>query len=247
MRVRAAPAGTGRPGRRRGRVVAGVVFAVTPWVTLGLGTPVAFLIAAVVFSRLHRARAGVLWISAALYTAVLIAGLDALGSSPHPGAIYAASALITIVGGGLQALFTLRVPAIPGPRPARRSCRQRRDRPRPARRPGPRLAAISATPVRRSDSGHDRAASAARAARRRPGGDASRRAVTVVAVAVAVAAVALSIYIIPLTMAVMAIGVGATEMDQSIRAAGGQGMRTATGKGLARGPGTLPAAAGVSG
>jgi len=39
-----------------------------------------------------------------------------------------------------------------------------------------------------------------------------------------VVAVALFIWIIPLAIAVMAIGVGATEMDQSIRAADGEGI-----------------------
>lgn len=57
----AAPAGSSRP-RRRGRracwVAASVVFAVTPWATLGFGTPVAFIAAAAVFRHLRRAHAG---------------------------------------------------------------------------------------------------------------------------------------------------------------------------------------------
>src|SRR5712691_7390909 len=86
-----APAGGSRPGRRPGWVVAGVVFAVAPWVTIGFGTPLAFLIAAVIFSRSRRAHARVLWISAAIYTAALIAGGATVGSGDHPGAVFDAS------------------------------------------------------------------------------------------------------------------------------------------------------------
>jgi hypothetical protein len=70
------------------------------------------------------------------------------------------------------------------------------------------------------DPGHRRnrrrAASARRTARRRPGDDAPRWAVTAVAV--------LFIWILPLAVAGMAIGMGATEMGQSMRAADGQGI-----------------------
>jgi hypothetical protein len=61
------------------------------------------------------------------------------------------------------------------------------------------------------------AALARRSARRRPGGDATGRNV-------AKATAALFTLIIFLTFAVLAIGLGATEMDQSIRAADGQGI-----------------------
>ncbi len=193
MSVTDAPAGTGRPRRRWSRVATGVAFALTPWVTLGFGTPVAFLIAAVVFSRSQRAHARVLWISAALYTGTLIADIATVGPQSNPGAIFTASTLITMVGGGLQALFTLRVAAIRGPGPAR-SRRQRRDR-------------------------HDRVASA-RPTDRRPGGNASRRTVT----AVNWVAAASFIWIVPLATAGTMIPLGATEMDQSIRAADGQGI-----------------------
>ncbi len=182
MSVPDVPAGTGRPGRRPGWVVAGVVFAVTPWVTIGFGTPLAFLIAAVIFSRSRRAHARVLWISAALYTAALITAGATVGSGANPGAVFNASELITIVGGGLQALFTLRVAAIHGPRPVQ-DRRPGRDRARPARRPGAE-------------------------ARWRVAG---------------VVALVLFAWVLPLAIAVTMVGLGATEMDQSIRAADGQG------------------------
>ena len=182
MSIPDAPAGAGRPDRRPGWVTAGVVFALTPWVTIGFGTPFAFLIAAVIFSRSRRAHARVLWISAAIYAAALITAGATVGSGAHPGAVFDASELITIVGGGLQALFTLRVAAIHPPRPAQ-DRRSGRDRPRPAR----------------------------------PGAEARWRFAGVLTLV-------LFAWVLPLTIAVTMIGLGATEMDQSIRAADGQGI-----------------------
>jgi hypothetical protein len=97
------PAAKPRSRRRRaGMVAVSVVFALTPWATLGLGTPVAFIAAAAVFSRWHRAHAVALWISAAVYTAVL--SFDAIRA---PADFTGAFILVEVVGGGLQALFTI--------------------------------------------------------------------------------------------------------------------------------------------
>ena len=124
----ATPTGSGR-ARRRGRgacwVAAGIVFAVTPWATLGLGTPVAFMAAAVVFRHLRRAHAGALWISAGVYTAALTAEAVAYSSAPN-GVITTSCVIITLVGGGLQALFTLRVAATGEGGPVRLAIRRRR-------------------------------------------------------------------------------------------------------------------------
>jgi hypothetical protein len=116
----------GRPARRRaGRVAAGVVFALTPWVTLGLGTPVAFIAAAAVFSSWRRAHATALWISAAIYTAVFIACVASASPGKPPGIFYACS-LILFVGGGVQALFTVWVAGTGHTGPARTLIRRRR-------------------------------------------------------------------------------------------------------------------------
>src|SRR5437773_10125064 len=103
--TQAAPVGNGRPSRRRrvGRVLGGVAFALTPWLSLGFGTPVAFIVAAVLFSHLGRVHAVVLWLSAAVYTAALIVGLAESDSAPGTtgNQVLTACLLITIVFGGL--------------------------------------------------------------------------------------------------------------------------------------------------
>lgn len=145
----ATPRRGSQPRRRARRIVAGVVFALTPWVTFGLGTPVAFIAAAVVFSSWRRAHATALWISAAVYTVVFIACLAA--SAGKPSGIFSACLVILIVGGGVQALFTVWLASTGQTGPARHLLR--RGRPataitlRPARprdaRPG-RAAVVSA-------------------------------------------------------------------------------------------------------
>ncbi len=95
-----------RRGRRKAVFVAvSVVFALTPWLSLGYGTPVVFLIAAIVFSHQRRAHALVLWISAECYAAVVAVGVI-LSTVHHPQ--YGGSVLlIGTVGGTVQALFTI--------------------------------------------------------------------------------------------------------------------------------------------
>jgi len=125
----ATPAGSSRP-RRRGRracwVAASVVFAVTPWATLGFGTPVVFMAAAAVFRHLRRAHAGALWISAAVYTAALTAEIAVANSIAPSGVIIGICVIITFVGGGLQALFTLWAAATGEAGPVRLAIRRRR-------------------------------------------------------------------------------------------------------------------------
>src|SRR2546421_5383896 len=106
--TQAAPAGNGRPSRRRrvGRVLGGVAFALTPWLSLGFGTPIAFILAAALFSYLGKVHAVALWLSAAVYTVALIVGIaesDA-GSGTTGDHVFTACLLITTVVGGLQAL-----------------------------------------------------------------------------------------------------------------------------------------------
>ena len=126
-----------RPRRRAGSVAAGVVFALTPWATLGIGTPVAFIAAAAVFSHWRRAHATALWISAAVYTAVVTAAIVA-DSTGKPAGTTGAYLLIAVVGGGLQALFTIWVAATGETGPVRSAVRRQRTaramRPRPAGR-----------------------------------------------------------------------------------------------------------------
>jgi predicted membrane metal-binding protein len=121
----AAIARRGRPSRRRvGRVAAGVVFALTPWATLGIGTPVAFIAAAAVFSSWRRAHATALWISAAVYTAVLVAFV-ATDSGKPSNLITVAYVLISVFGGGAQALFTIWLARTGQTGPARHLMRRR--------------------------------------------------------------------------------------------------------------------------
>jgi hypothetical protein len=120
--TQAAPAGNGRPSRRRriGRVLGGVAFALTPWLSLGFGTPVAFILAAALYSHLGKVHAVVLWLSAAIYTAALIVGIAESDSAPGTTGDHVVTAclLITMVVGGLQALAFAIVAGVNGYRPA---------------------------------------------------------------------------------------------------------------------------------
>jgi hypothetical protein len=129
--------GHGHPRVRRAAwIVAAVLFAAAPWASLGLATPLAFLLAAALVSRLHRAHASVLWISAAVYAAALAVQI-AHENSPS-GAIVGIAIILTFVVGGLQALVTVALAARghdPGLRDIARAwrhlwSRQRRARPR---------------------------------------------------------------------------------------------------------------------
>jgi hypothetical protein len=102
--------GHGHPRARRAAwIVAAILFAAAPWASLGLATPLAFLLAAALFSRLHRAHASMLWISAAVYTAALAVQI-AHENSPS-GAILGLAIILTFVVGGLQALVTVALAA----------------------------------------------------------------------------------------------------------------------------------------
>jgi len=127
--------GHGHPRARRAAwIVAAVLFAAAPWASLGLATPLAFLLAAALFSRLHRAHASVLWISAAVYTAALAVQI-ARENSPS-GAIFGIAIILPFVVGGLQALVTVALAARghdPGLRDIARAWRHLRSRQRQAR------------------------------------------------------------------------------------------------------------------
>ena len=130
-----AAGGHGHPRARRAAwVVAAVLFAAAPWASLGLATPLAFLLAAALFSRLHRAHASVLWISAAVYTAAFAVQI-ARENSPS-GAIFGIAIILLFVVGGLQALVTVALAARghdPGLRDIARAWRHLRSRQRQAR------------------------------------------------------------------------------------------------------------------
>ncbi|MBI3688531.1 MAG: hypothetical protein HY241_14590 [Actinobacteria bacterium] len=97
-----------RNARRVARMVGGVAFALTPWVTFGFATPVAFVLAAVVVGYRSKTHAVVLWVSAAFYAAVLVVEFATVDTAP--GAIFITCLIITMVGGGLQS-FALAVTA----------------------------------------------------------------------------------------------------------------------------------------
>jgi len=120
--TRADPAGNGRAGRRgarAGRVLSGIAFALTPWLSLGFGTPIAFILAAVLFSYLGKVHTVVLWLSAAVYTAALIVEMAESGAPSGTSGehIFSACLLITMVVGGLQALAFTVVAGVNGYRP----------------------------------------------------------------------------------------------------------------------------------
>jgi hypothetical protein len=121
--TQAVPTGNGRPSRRwrAGRVLGGVAFALTPWLTLGFGTPIAFILAAVLFSYLGKVHAAVLWLSAAVYTAAFIVELAESGAASGTTGdhVFSTCLLITMVVGGLQALAFAVVAGANGYRPVR--------------------------------------------------------------------------------------------------------------------------------
>lgn len=131
----------GHPGARRAAwVAAAVVFAAAPWATLGFGTPVAFILAAALFSFMHRAHATILWISAAVYAAALAVVISASDAPNPPGAIIACFLFIAVLGGGLQALVTIGIVARghdPGLRDTLHAIRHHRHRVRAQRRSRP--------------------------------------------------------------------------------------------------------------
>jgi hypothetical protein len=113
------PIPTGHANRKRNRI-AGVVFALAPWVSLGLATPAAFTVAAVLFSRVGKIHAVILWSSAAIYTAALTTEFaEANTSNPADDHVFTACLIITMVVGGLQALSFALVATMKGYRPIR--------------------------------------------------------------------------------------------------------------------------------
>lgn len=98
-----------------------VVFALTPWVSLGFATPAAFTVAAVLFSRVGKIYAVILWSSAAIYTAALTTEFAEATTTSNPADdhVFTACMIITIVVGGLQALSFALVATMKGYRPIR--------------------------------------------------------------------------------------------------------------------------------
>jgi hypothetical protein len=120
--TRSNPARNGLPDlwrRRLGRVVGAVAFTLTPWLSLGYGTPIAFMLVAGMFSHLGKVQATVLWLSAAVYTAAVIVEVAAVDAAPGTTGEYVfyICLVITIVGGGLQAFAFTIVAAVNGYRP----------------------------------------------------------------------------------------------------------------------------------
>jgi hypothetical protein len=101
-------------------VALGASFALAPWLTLGFGTPIAFILAAVLFRHLGKPQAVVLRLSAAVYTAVVVVAFTQSDSATGSAGDYVfwACLLISIVGGGIQALVFAVAAARRGYRPA---------------------------------------------------------------------------------------------------------------------------------
>ncbi|HET9519160.1 MAG TPA: DUF3592 domain-containing protein, partial [Actinoplanes sp.] len=91
---------------RAGRVAGWAAFVLTPWLSLGFGTPFAYALVAALFSRYGRARAVVLWLSVAGYAAALMLELAVVDAAPGTTGedVFIACLVVTVVGGGLQAL-----------------------------------------------------------------------------------------------------------------------------------------------
>lgn len=96
------------------------MFLVAPWVSLGFATPVIFLIAAVMFRRIGRASAVVLWASVVFYTGILIVEMTQSGTADGTAGdhVFLACLIITTVGGGLQAVACTVAAVMNGYRPA---------------------------------------------------------------------------------------------------------------------------------
>jgi hypothetical protein len=91
---------------RWARLSGALAFAVTPWATLGLGTAVAFALVALLFGRLSRVHAVVLWSSAVVY-AVALVGAIALSDTTEGSTgdvVFTTCLLVGMVVGGLEAL-----------------------------------------------------------------------------------------------------------------------------------------------
>lgn len=117
MSLRESSIAVGRaPLRQRvGWVVGGAAFMLVPWVTLGLGTAIAFLTLAVLYRHLGREASIILWASVAVYTTALIVMLATADDSP--GALFIASALVSIVVAGVQSGVLVVAAALQGHRP----------------------------------------------------------------------------------------------------------------------------------
>jgi hypothetical protein len=119
--VESVSASTDRPQRRAGRIIGGVAFVLAPWLTLGFGTPIAFITAAALFSHVGRAHAAVLRLSAVLYTVafvVEIAESDSQAGTPGDYA-FTTCMVVLMAGGGLEALVLTTIAAARGHRPGR--------------------------------------------------------------------------------------------------------------------------------
>jgi GH24 family phage-related lysozyme (muramidase) len=82
------------------------VFALLPWVTLGFGSPVVYLSAAVFLGSAGRRMAVTLWASAALYAAAVV--VFTIGANKTPGSdldgLSTAALVVMMVGAGLEAI-----------------------------------------------------------------------------------------------------------------------------------------------
>jgi hypothetical protein len=129
-------------GGRAAAVTGALVFVLTPWLSLGFGTPVVFLLAAVLFGHLGRLHVIVLWTATAGYTAavaVMIAESDSLPGTAGEE-LFGVAALFTIVVGGLHALGFTVVAALRAYRPGLPRVLRGAPVERPAMAPGARAA-----------------------------------------------------------------------------------------------------------
>jgi hypothetical protein len=115
------PPGAVRPSARPGvlRTLGLIAFALAPFLTLGFATPVAFILAAALFSYLGRWQAAVLWTSAVVYSAALMGAFATVATVDVAAGTAGETVLnvciiLTVFVGGLQAFVFALVAGIKG-------------------------------------------------------------------------------------------------------------------------------------
>jgi hypothetical protein len=88
-------------------VTAAVVFMLVPWITVGFGTPLLFVTAALRRRHAGLASAGGLWASAAVYTAAVVALFHPYPANAMPPLLRACVVVLTIGAGTHAAVFAV--------------------------------------------------------------------------------------------------------------------------------------------
>lgn len=98
------PAAKPTPGGTA-RIIGLVAFALVPWLTCGFGSPVAFGVVAVLYSRVSRQFAALLWTSTALYVASDVVAMATTDSAPGTAAdhLFGAALAVSLLVAGTEA------------------------------------------------------------------------------------------------------------------------------------------------